>query len=351
VGVANKYRYQGKELQDGLGLDLYDFHARQYDPLLGRFTSVDPMNQFASGYVGMGNNPVNMVDPNGQLAFAALGGGIMLQGVTVTASALTAGALVKGAALMAGKFALTTAASGIVSGIGGGIGGCCPGTGTYQNPYSSRQVEGMSPYGNVSYYGGVPQPFTPMAPVSPVSSQSINALEGLQLAGDIASFIPGVNTIGGLTSAGASLAMGNYGAAAFAAATAIPVAGVALKVGKAALAGVKAARAAKVAPRLIGPAGDAGGTVLKQIPSNWIMKPAKNGPGTRFIDPTNPSSHIRVMRGKPNSPFLNSRNPYTVRYVNGSPVDQFGNRIPNLLGRHQNLSPALHVPVEQFRFY
>ena len=241
--LNNAYLYQGKELQDDLGLDLYDFHARQYDPLLGRFTSLDPMNQYASGYIGMGNNPVNMVDPDGQLAFAALAVGIMLKGVTVTASALTAGALVKGAALMAGKFALATAASSIASGIGGA--GCCPGMGTYQNPYSSRQVEGMSPYGNVSYYGGVPQPFSPMAPVSPVASQGMSALQGVQMLGDVASFVPGLNVVGGLTSAGAILAMGNYGAAAFAAVTAIPVAGVVAKVGKAAYAGVKAARAAK----------------------------------------------------------------------------------------------------------
>lgn len=46
--------------------------------------------------------------------------------------------------------------------------------------------------------------------------------------------------------------MGNYGAAAFLVATAIPVAGVALKVGKAALAGVKAARAAKTSNLALG---------------------------------------------------------------------------------------------------
>ena len=241
--LNNAYLYQGKELQDGLGLDLYDFHARQYDPLLGRFTSLDPMNQFASGYTGMGNNPVNMVDPDGQLAFAALAGGIMLKGVTVTASALTAGALVKGAALMAGKFALATAASSIASGIGGA--GCCPGVrGSYNNPIGSggeleHDVYGYIP-GNVPY-----QAVSPMAPVSPVASQGMNALQGVQMLGDVASFVPGLNVVGGLTSAGASLAMGNYGAAAFAAATAIPVAGVALKVGKAVLAGVKTAKASR----------------------------------------------------------------------------------------------------------
>lgn len=27
------------------GLDLYDFHARQYDPVLGRFTTPDPLSE------------------------------------------------------------------------------------------------------------------------------------------------------------------------------------------------------------------------------------------------------------------------------------------------------------------
>ncbi len=69
--LANKYLYQGKDLNEAATgnendiLNWYDFGARQYDPQLGRFTSLDPMAQFASGYVGMGNNPVSGVDPSG----------------------------------------------------------------------------------------------------------------------------------------------------------------------------------------------------------------------------------------------------------------------------------------------
>ena len=50
----------------------YDFLSRSYDPVLGRFFAVDPQDQFASGYIGMGNNPVMMVDPDGELAFLAI---------------------------------------------------------------------------------------------------------------------------------------------------------------------------------------------------------------------------------------------------------------------------------------
>jgi RHS repeat-associated protein len=39
--LPNKYLYQGNKMQDEDGLDLYDFHARQYDPQIGRFWGAD----------------------------------------------------------------------------------------------------------------------------------------------------------------------------------------------------------------------------------------------------------------------------------------------------------------------
>jgi len=73
----NKYLYQGKEYQDDLVdnngttsggdiyLNWYDFNARYFDPQLGRWHVPDPVNQYPSSYVGMGNNPISMTDPDG----------------------------------------------------------------------------------------------------------------------------------------------------------------------------------------------------------------------------------------------------------------------------------------------
>lgn len=66
--LDNNFQYQGNEKHDELGISMSDFHARQYDVQTGRFWGIDPMNQFASGYIGMGNNPAGLVDPMGTQA-------------------------------------------------------------------------------------------------------------------------------------------------------------------------------------------------------------------------------------------------------------------------------------------
>lgn len=64
-GFANCMAYQGKCLDEEFDLDWSDFGARNYDAQIGRFMQLDPADQFASGYVGMGNNWVNGTDPTG----------------------------------------------------------------------------------------------------------------------------------------------------------------------------------------------------------------------------------------------------------------------------------------------
>ena len=63
-----KYRYNGKEWQDDLGLNRYDYGARSYDAAVGRWFVVDPL---AEKYYGMTaynytmGNPIMFVDLNG----------------------------------------------------------------------------------------------------------------------------------------------------------------------------------------------------------------------------------------------------------------------------------------------
>ena len=69
TNTVQPYKYNGKELDRIHGLDTYDYDARQYDPNIGRFTQVDPLAEkyyHLSPYAYCANNPVNLVDLNGE---------------------------------------------------------------------------------------------------------------------------------------------------------------------------------------------------------------------------------------------------------------------------------------------
>jgi RHS repeat-associated protein len=65
----NNYKYNGKEEFEEMNLGLYMYGWRYMDPVLGRFTSVDPSsskNNFESPYVYVHNNPLKYIDPDGR---------------------------------------------------------------------------------------------------------------------------------------------------------------------------------------------------------------------------------------------------------------------------------------------
>jgi len=63
---AQDYKYNGVELEESLGLNMYETDYRHYDPAIARFTTIDPVTHHSmSTYTAFDNNPVYWADPSG----------------------------------------------------------------------------------------------------------------------------------------------------------------------------------------------------------------------------------------------------------------------------------------------
>ncbi|RLJ99619.1 RHS repeat-associated core domain-containing protein [Tenacibaculum discolor] len=67
--VAQKFKFNGKEFEQSLGLNLYEYGARMYDPSTALFTSIDPKADVYSNqspYIYAANNPIFYEEKNGE---------------------------------------------------------------------------------------------------------------------------------------------------------------------------------------------------------------------------------------------------------------------------------------------
>ena len=74
-GGAQSYKYNGKELDRMHGLDWYDYGARHYDAVLGRWMCVDPLAEKydnVGSYIYCKNNPIAFMDMNGKDGVAVI---------------------------------------------------------------------------------------------------------------------------------------------------------------------------------------------------------------------------------------------------------------------------------------
>lgn len=62
-GKAYRYAFQGQEKDDETQKEA--FQLRLWDGRIGRWLTTDPAGQFSSPYIGMGNNPIIGIDPDG----------------------------------------------------------------------------------------------------------------------------------------------------------------------------------------------------------------------------------------------------------------------------------------------
>jgi RHS repeat-associated protein len=69
VNRPNKYLYNGKMMQDEMGLNWLDYGWRMYDPVLGRWHCIDQLSEkyfSSSNYTYCANNPIRLVDIDGR---------------------------------------------------------------------------------------------------------------------------------------------------------------------------------------------------------------------------------------------------------------------------------------------
>ena len=79
----------------------------------------------------------------------------------------------------------------------------------------------------------------------------------------------------------------------------------------------------------------------KGIPENFKIRVSDRGAGMEYVHPTNNHLRIRVMPGKPHSPFPHQQKPYVIQMKEGKALDKFGNPVAKN-------APEAHIPLDEF---
>jgi len=305
-GVKNNLKtYQGQELTEDLGLNTHEWKYRISDRSIGRFWQIDPLAEdymYNSTYAFQENK---------------LGMGIELEGAELLGWDLVIGDAVQnpngvGAHTLGITEGLVSSVQGVVDAVTSpiqtakGIGNLAIAIASQGDVVTMIQADAALGTNSLETAGAM-----------------VDAVE--QGANDLVNgngFERG-NVIGNVVGA----VVGSKGTTA------------AVKGASAALKTTKVASQIK----LIGPAGDAGASVTRQVPKSFTMKSAKKGAGTRFSDPNAPpgSNSVRVMRGNPNSPNPSQRVDYVKHTKSGQSV--------NVNGKPAGANtPEAHIPKDQF---
>jgi len=91
-GLAQAYRFGGKEQNQELGLEWYDFGARNYDASIGRWMNLDPLAELMrrhSPYTYAFDNPIFYLDPDGRMTFGSSTVGDLTSGFRPQTSGVT----------------------------------------------------------------------------------------------------------------------------------------------------------------------------------------------------------------------------------------------------------------------
>ena len=210
-----RFGYQGEFAEKDEETGWNAFQLRMYDPKIGRWLSPDPYGEFHSPYLAMGNNP-GQYDPTGGLTgtdpiLKALkeAGVIILDEVIITPSTYAGlGGVISTFGVQNADGLRINRENNIVQGYLGD-----PSSTGFTPPDFITKRPAQNP---IHYQGSTPGSF---------DLGSLATLDNFQTVVDFAGWIPGVQTVSGIVSAGIDFYKGNYLAAGISLLAAVPLVG------------------------------------------------------------------------------------------------------------------------------